>query len=278
MSDLRGKLIRLAKEHPEFRKDILPLLKTASPAPEVLGGNWKEKQNPHRWVWTGSEGPSFTVTEKIGPAGPIYKMMMLLPDGNTFETQGQKTAPEMWFKRAAQLYADWQSVGAFDLSQTPERWSKKANFPAQDIGKTVSGPTGVPGSDAQKPWSKGEFTQQEFEELDERQESGDMSGGKPNLDPMKVAQAAYRKARLAGKSQEEAKAIAKKAGSAKKADFEWFRGMVNQLNAADKTLKRVIFQLRSNPSAKEAFGIGVDLDLLLEYVKAAKDAFRPEEF
>ncbi len=30
MSNLRNKLIRLAHEHPEFRKDILPLLKTAS--------------------------------------------------------------------------------------------------------------------------------------------------------------------------------------------------------------------------------------------------------
>lgn len=29
MSNLRGKLIRLAHEHPEFRKDILPLLKGA---------------------------------------------------------------------------------------------------------------------------------------------------------------------------------------------------------------------------------------------------------
>ncbi len=47
-----------------------------------------------------------------------------------------------------------------------------ANFSADEIGEPVSGPTGIPGSDAGKPWSTGEFTQQEFAELGEKQESG----------------------------------------------------------------------------------------------------------
>lgn len=60
-----------------------------------------------------------------------------------------------------------------------------AEFPADSIGKEVSGPTGVPGSDAQKPWAKGEFTQQENAQLLEEQESGKLSDGK--ADTAKVA-------------------------------------------------------------------------------------------
>ncbi len=42
MSNLRSQLIRLAHEHPEFRKDLLPLLKQAKVGPQkfigVVGG------------------------------------------------------------------------------------------------------------------------------------------------------------------------------------------------------------------------------------------------
>lgn len=55
---------------------------------------------------------------------------------------------------------------------------KEADFPPDSIGDQVSGPTGIPGSDAKKPWAKGEFTQQEFTELDKKQESGKLSDGK----------------------------------------------------------------------------------------------------
>ena len=66
------------------------------------------------------------------------------------------------------------------------------------------------------PWSKGEFTQQENVELDEKQEKGLLSDGK--ADPVgKSASAndfatkAFRMARQAGKSQAEAVEFAKKA-------------------------------------------------------------------
>jgi hypothetical protein len=64
-----------------------------------------------------------------------------------------------------------------------------AKFPADSIGETVSGPTGIPGSDASKPWAKGEFTQQENMELDKKQESGLVGDGKADDGPMKVASA-----------------------------------------------------------------------------------------
>lgn len=64
-----------------------------------------------------------------------------------------------------------------------------AKFPADSIGEVVPGPTGIPGSDAAKPWAKGEFTQQENMELDEKQESGLVGDGKVDDGPMKVASA-----------------------------------------------------------------------------------------
>jgi hypothetical protein len=63
---------------------------------------------------------------------------------------------------------------------------KEAGFPADNIGKPVSGPTGGPGSDAQKPWAKGEFTQRENDELDKKQESGQLSDGKADARGMKA--------------------------------------------------------------------------------------------
>lgn len=53
-----------------------------------------------------------------------------------------------------------------------------AEFPADSIGEKVSGPEGIPGSDAQKPWAKGEFTQQENSQLLAEQDAGKLSDGK----------------------------------------------------------------------------------------------------
>ena len=96
--------------------------------------------------------------------------------------------------------------------------ASNGGFPPDSIGERVKGPDGVPGSDAQKPWAKGEFTQQENEELDEKQEKGQLSDGK--ADPAgksasdDIALRAFRMARKAGKSQEAAVAFAKKARAA----------------------------------------------------------------
>lgn len=64
-----------------------------------------------------------------------------------------------------------------------------AKFPADSIGEVVPGASGEAGSDAQKPWMKGEFTQQENMELDAKQESGEVGDGKADDGPMKVASA-----------------------------------------------------------------------------------------
>lgn len=137
MSDtlLRNRLIRLASEHPEFRKDLLPLIASAS-------------------------------------------------------------------------------NGGFD----PE-----------EIGENKPGGSaeGDKGSDAAKPWAKGEFSQQENRELAEKQEKGLVSDGKADEAPQKVAQIkavikmaktareagekSYRVACSCGEQPKEALEVAKKA-------------------------------------------------------------------
>ena len=54
---------------------------------------------------------------------------------------------------------------------------KEADFDPSFIGKQTV-PVGEPASDAQKPWAKGQFTQQEFAELKEKQVAGNLSDGK----------------------------------------------------------------------------------------------------
>jgi len=104
--------------------------KTAGPktaGPDAMGRGWKQKDNggKHRWVWAGQSGdPAFTVTEQSTPVGLIYKLQILMPDGDIFQTFGQKTEKEHWFKRAAQLYKAWGSAAGFDLSNQPEKWSR----------------------------------------------------------------------------------------------------------------------------------------------------------
>lgn len=100
--------------------------------------------------------------------------------------------------------------------------ASNGGFPPDTIGEQVKGPEGGPGSDAQKPWAKGEFTQVENVELDEKQEKGQLSDGK--ADPASksasandFAARAFRVARRAGKSQDEAMAFAKKAKASWKA-------------------------------------------------------------
>jgi hypothetical protein len=102
--------------------------------------------------------------------------------------------------------------------------ASNGGFPPDSIGEKVKGPDGGPGSDAKKPWSKGEFTQQENVELDEKQEKGLLSDGKADSAPAgksasaeDFAKRAFRVARQAGKSQEEAVAFARKAAAAWKA-------------------------------------------------------------
>jgi hypothetical protein len=110
-------------EGPEWRSGP----RTAFGGPDPHGRNWKEKSNPHRWVWADSDGPAFTVAEKEAPFGMYYKLQMLLPDGEMLITHGQKTDKEYWFARAADLFKRWGSAAGFDLSQTPEKWSRMAS-------------------------------------------------------------------------------------------------------------------------------------------------------
>ena len=79
---------------------------------------------------------------------------------------------------------------------------KSAQFPADSIGEVSPGGSaeGVKGkgtvSDADKPWMKGEFSQQEFVELLDDQEGGKLSDGKADESPVKYASDAVIRARL----------------------------------------------------------------------------------
>lgn len=127
---LLTRLAKLARDDESIRPILMPLLREASAktasGPDPRGRNWKEKTSPHRWVWTAQDGPAFTVIEKEAPFGMYYKLQILLPDGSMFITHGQKDSPEQWFVRAADLFKRWGSAAGFDLSKTPERWSRMA--------------------------------------------------------------------------------------------------------------------------------------------------------
>lgn len=129
MSDkkLHTQILHLASTLPKgnmTRKALLEMLSSAGPNPK--GSNWKEKTNPNRWVWTGSaDEPVFMVFEKTDARiGKFYKLQILLPNGDMFQTYGQKTDAQAWFVRAADLFKRWNSAAGFDLSQTPEKWNK----------------------------------------------------------------------------------------------------------------------------------------------------------
>jgi hypothetical protein len=102
--------------------------KTAS-GPETTGRNWRhiDTMGKSRWVWTKGAGDiSFTITSHAGPGITIYKLNILMPDGEIYQTYGQKDNKEYWFKRASELYKSFHSH-YFDLSRTPEKWVKKAH-------------------------------------------------------------------------------------------------------------------------------------------------------
>ena len=107
MSDkaLRASLIRLAHSHPEFRKDLLPILASEKTAEAASNGGFPP--------------------DTIGEAKP---------GGSADGVNGKGTV-----------------------------------------------------SDASKPWMANEFTQQEFSELDKKQEAGVLADGKADESPMKVA-------------------------------------------------------------------------------------------
>jgi len=81
-----------------------------------------------------------------------------------------------------------------------------ADFPADSIGEvkpggsaegvTGKGDNGPTESDADKPWMKGEFTQQESTEMLVDQETGEFSDGKANDAPRKFASEQTLRARL----------------------------------------------------------------------------------
>lgn len=129
MSDnLRSKMIRLAASMPKGSNERKALLKVlGGTGPDPRGRNWREKTQAHlhRWEWEGSsDEPAFSVIENNTDLGSLYKLTIVLPDDSMYMTYGQKDNKEHWFKRAADLYKRWGSAAGFDLSQTPERWSR----------------------------------------------------------------------------------------------------------------------------------------------------------
>jgi hypothetical protein len=143
MSDraLRTALIKLASEHPEFRKDLLPIIKSAA----ASNGGYDEMN-----------------VGKVKPGGSA--------EGTKGKADGGGSTP----------------------------------------------------SDADKPWIKGEFTQQEFHELGDKQEKGQLGDGKVDDGPAKVAKikAVVKTAKTAREAGEQAYKVACSCGEAPVAAVE----------------------------------------------------------
>lgn len=189
MSDraLRTALIKLASAHPEFRKEILPLLKGAAkdvPDQHQLKILKDTVTNPLKGKFLG--GPTAEEAEKI-----------------------LKEKFDFTDKQIAKLKSAAASNGGYD---------------EMNVGKVKPGGSakGDKGSDAAKPWLKGEFTQQEFHELGEKQESGQLNDGKFDDVPAKVAKikAVVKMAKTARAAGEQAYKVACSCGEAPVAAVE----------------------------------------------------------
>jgi hypothetical protein len=212
MSDaaLRSSLIRLAKANPNLRNDLLTVLAGCEKLPE--GGM---RDNCEKKKEEGKEASSRRTadllrssdasnTTAIRPATAMQLLHQrsgaanvgiiseLLQEAGRFFLGYEITDPEdmalVELRDVSQALARKFVQKMMIHRMTGDDFSMKAaGFPADSIGELVPGAEGGPGSDAKKPWMKGEFTQQEFEELDEKQVDGDLSDGKAEFEPMKMA-------------------------------------------------------------------------------------------
>lgn len=102
--------------------------------------------------------------------------------------------------------------------------ASNGGYDEMNVGKVKPGGSaeGDKGSDAAKPWLKGEFTQQEFTELGDKQESGQLGDGKPDDGPAKVAKikAVVKMAKTARAAGEQAYRVACSCGEQPKAAVE----------------------------------------------------------
>lgn len=175
MSDkfLKSQLIKLAHSHPEFRKDLLPLIKSAGCEKLPEGGM---RDNCEKKVEEGKDSKKEAGCENLPNQG-------MIDNCEKKKEEGKKNDKEAALRSSLIKLAKDHPEFRKDILPL----LKQATFPPDSIGEIVSGPTGVPGSDAKKPWAKDEFTQQEFVELEDKQEAGLVSDGKVDEGPAKVA-------------------------------------------------------------------------------------------
>lgn len=169
-SKLRKSIIRLAHQHPEFRKDLLPLVQKQA---NMIHSIYRAALPVTIRVdaMDSVEGYNiYVVAMTLGDAGPLKL-------GFTFNAEGVTNVEVLRGGANVNpaILEPWK-LAFWDAIQP--RMERMANFPPDSIGKEVSGPEGIDGSDADKPWSKDHFTQMWFEELNDKQDEGLLSDGK----------------------------------------------------------------------------------------------------
>jgi len=145
---LLSEITRLASEHPEIREHLVPLIKEAFSGPESTGRNWKEVNDSkgHRWLWTDKAGgPSFGVYEFQGPGIPLYRLQLLMEDGNQFKWRRQVKDPSLLFAGAAFWWKALtsQAGGLVDMTIAWNRMGSTSHMAAdatiKQIGELVKG-------------------------------------------------------------------------------------------------------------------------------------------
>lgn len=89
--------------------------------PYATGSNWTHTPG-EGWRWE-DETITFIVSEHAAPFGAYYRLTVWWRDGVSLLAFGQRSTPDHWFKRAADIFKAW-STAHVDWSCQPERWSR----------------------------------------------------------------------------------------------------------------------------------------------------------
>ena len=90
--------------------------------PYATGSNWTRVFDG--WSWSsGTDDITFIVSEHTAPFGKFYRLTVRMRDGVSMVAFGQRSAPDHWFARAADIYNAWTTAHV-DFSAMPERWAR----------------------------------------------------------------------------------------------------------------------------------------------------------
>lgn len=89
--------------------------------PYSTGRNWTRTPD-EGWRWS-DETITLIVSEHTAPFGKFYRLTVRMDDGVSVVAFGQRSTPDHWFKRAADIYKAW-STAHVDFSCMPEHWAR----------------------------------------------------------------------------------------------------------------------------------------------------------